>query len=159
VSIAEYTLTYDGNNVIQSDMDSYSKIGEMEIGKGNVDERQSFTYDSSGNRIREESDLMADGSVESVITFVYDSSGNQITANDDYDNDGTVDLVTSTTYGSNNYPTTTTVDGKLDVGDTLPDGTPEAISDYTYANNRLDTMLIDIDADGDYDVKETYFYE
>jgi len=124
-----------------------------------VDVRHTFTYDSSGNQTREESDLMADGSIESVTTFEYDNAGNQVTINDDFDNDGTVDLVTSVTYDSNNRLTSTTIDGKLDIDDTLPDGTPEATSQLSYSNNRLDTMLVDVDADGIYDLKETYIYD
>jgi len=159
IIVAEYTHIYDGDDIIQTDRDSYQKIGETEIGKGNVDVRHTFTYDSSGNQTREESDLMADGSIESVTTFEYDNAGNQVTINDDFDNDGTVDLVTSVTYDSNNRLTSTTIDGKLDIDDTLPDGTPEATSQLSYSNNRLDTMLVDVDADGIYDLKETYIYD
>jgi len=152
---SEYDHTYNASDQLtRTEVDNLATVGV------DVDEIITYTYDSNGNKIKEESDLLGDETVDSVFTFEYDSSGNKTKINQDIDNDGTIELITVNSYNSGNKLIKVELDGELQPGDDLPDGTPDSVSTYTYdTSGRIEKLETDYDNDGVIDTVDKYIYE
>ena len=159
-------------------------LEEDRDGDGIFEQMTAFTNLYDGKRlVRIETDKSADGTIDIVEFRTYTDRGQPLRTSRDEDNDGMLDRVEESVYDTNGRRTQWRVDapvgGQVETvqewhlnaqgapeGRTLfrfsPDGTPLQTTRYhnSYtADDKLDAMYVDLDADGTDDNRITRIYD
>lgn len=132
-----------------------------------------YTYNADGNALVVAYDTGLDGHAPDVWTYTYDTAGNVLTSTTDYGDDSVIDGVVTYAYDADGnmltsesvseYGTTTHqytwVDGRMTRLQVDRDGALAWWQEYSYDAAGDLTEMVEFDAAGDPDYRETYTYE
>ncbi len=155
----------DGDGVIDSAESYYYVFGALglllhfdtdEGPDGNLDERKTYIYDGNGLLLGYEIDVGIDGILDRIDTYIYDGNGVRIAWEMDTDANGVVNTRYNYEYDANGTLDTMVIErfnGEGLVTSTM-------IYDYLYdQNNMIETVWIDLTADGIFDNETSYAYD